>query len=99
MASPQVFSDGTGRPFGSAYGAAPVASRSVGENVLPLPRLSTGASVRISDPDGPWAEPSWNRLEEFLVSGYTGSAGGDVPADVRARLQELRTLIDEANPS
>jgi hypothetical protein len=56
------------------------------------------AAIRV-DPGGPWAEPSWQLLEEFLASGYTGSAGGELPADVQARLGELRALIDAAHPS
>jgi len=53
------------------------------------------AAIR-TDPGGPWAEPSWKLLEEFVASGYTGSAGADVPQDVQARLAELRALIDAA---
>ena len=56
------------------------------------------AAIR-ADPAGPWAEPSWQLLEEFLASGYTGSAGGAVPADVQARLTRLRALIDQADGS
>ena len=56
------------------------------------------AAIRV-DPGGPWAEPSWQLLEEFLASGYTGSAGGAMPVDVGARLGELRALIDAARPS
>lgn len=52
-----------------------------------------------ADPAGPWAEPSFRLLEEFLASGYTGSAGSDMPADVRMRLTRLRALIDEAEAS
>ena len=33
-------------------------------------------------------------LEEFLVFGYTGSAGTHVPPDERRLLNELRALID-----
>ena len=35
-------------------------------------------------------------LEEFLVSGYTGSAGVFVPAGVRAKLAELEALLEGA---
>jgi hypothetical protein len=56
------------------------------------------ASIR-SAPGEPSADEAWGLLEEFVVSGYTGSAGGRVPEDVRARLDELRALIDAARPS
>jgi hypothetical protein len=55
------------------------------------------ASIRTA-PGEPSAEAAFVLLEEFVVSGYTGSAGGDVPSDVRARLTELRALIDAARP-
>ena len=56
------------------------------------------AAIR-SDPGGPWAEPSYKLLDEFIASGYTGSAGASVPPEVQARLDELRALIDAAHPS
>jgi hypothetical protein len=36
------------------------------------------------------------QLEDFLVSGYTGSAGRQVPPDVQKRLAELRGLVETA---
>lgn len=55
------------------------------------------ASIRTA-PGEPSAEAAFVLLEEFVVSGYTGSAGGDVPGEVQARLSELRALIDAAQP-
>ncbi len=48
------------------------------------------------DPGDPRAERAYALLEEFVVSGHTGSSGVHVPDDVRARLDELRTLIDRS---
>ena len=50
-------------------------------------------SIRL-DPGGARAEAAFDLLEEFVISGYTGSAGSDVPTDVRERLLELRQRID-----
>jgi hypothetical protein len=33
-------------------------------------------------------------LEEYTISGYTGSSGVNVPPDVQARLDELRSLVE-----
>ncbi len=46
------------------------------------------------DPGQPWAADAYALLEEFVVSGYTGSSGEHVPPDVRQRLDELRRLIE-----
>ena len=35
-------------------------------------------------------------LEELTLVGYTGSDGGELPPDVRERLERLRRRIDEA---
>jgi hypothetical protein len=45
-------------------------------------------------PSSPWARRAYELLEEFVVSGYTGSSGVNVPEDAKARLQELRQRID-----
>ena len=50
-------------------------------------------AIRVA-PEQPYADDAYALLEEFVVSGYTGSAGGAVPEDVRARLDELRALIE-----
>lgn len=43
-----------------------------------------------------YAEAAFKLLEEFLVSGYTGSAGTNIPPDVVGRLRELDELIKHA---
>jgi tetratricopeptide (TPR) repeat protein len=47
-------------------------------------------------PKQPYARAAFDLLEEFLVSGYTGSAGTNVPADVEQRLESLDDLIESA---
>ena len=47
-------------------------------------------------PGEPYAEPAFELLEAFVVTGYTGSGGERVPADVRERLAQLRASIDRA---
>jgi hypothetical protein len=50
-------------------------------------------------PGEPFAPQALEQLEEFLVSGYTGSAGRQVPPDVQKRLAELRGLVAAARPA
>jgi len=47
-------------------------------------------------PKQPYADPAFALLEEFLISGYTGSAGTQVPPDVVERLRELDELMKRA---
>jgi hypothetical protein len=56
------------------------------------------ASIRTS-PGSRFASEAFDLLEEFVVSGYTGSSGSHVPTDVQERLDALRALIDSARPS
>jgi hypothetical protein len=53
-------------------------------------------SVR-SAPGSPDAAKAYELLEQETLAGYTGSAGLQLPEDVAARLEELRTLIDAAS--
>ncbi|MDJ0852744.1 MAG: hypothetical protein QNK04_30615 [Myxococcota bacterium] len=55
------------------------------------------ASIRTA-PGEPTAEKAFALLEEFVISGYTGSSGTRIPGDVQERLEALRVLIDEAAP-
>ena len=52
-------------------------------------------SIRMA-PGEPFAPQALAQLQEFLVSGYTGSGGRQVPADVQKRLAELRGLVEQA---
>ncbi len=47
-------------------------------------------------PGAPFAPEAYALLEEFVVSGHTGSAGSSIPPELRQRLRELRALIDSA---
>jgi hypothetical protein len=50
-------------------------------------------------PTEPYANRAFDLLEEFLVSGYTGSAGTNIPADVTQRLDDLNELMVQAHPA
>jgi hypothetical protein len=52
-------------------------------------------AIRIG-PGEPYAEPAFELLEAFVVTGYTGSSGEHVPPDVREQLARSRALIDRA---
>jgi tetratricopeptide (TPR) repeat protein len=47
-------------------------------------------------PSQPYADPAFALLEEFLVSGYGGSAQREVPPDVVERLRKLDELMQRA---
>ena len=55
-------------------------------------------SIRMA-PGEPFAPQALAQLQEFLISGYTGSGGRQVPADVQKRLAELRELVERAHPA
>jgi hypothetical protein len=46
-----------------------------------------------SDPTSPWARRAFALLEQETLAGYSGSGGLHLPADVRAKLDELRALV------
>jgi hypothetical protein len=50
-------------------------------------------------PTEPYANQAFDLLEEFLVSGYTGSAGTRIPADVQQRLDNLHEMMVRAHPA
>jgi hypothetical protein len=52
-------------------------------------------AIRLA-PQRAFANDAYELLEEFLVSGYSGESGSEVPPEVRARLDELRGLIRRA---
>jgi len=53
------------------------------------------AAIRIG-PGEPYAEAAYALLEEFVVASFTGSAGENVPSEIRRSLQQLRASIDAA---
>ncbi len=54
-------------------------------------------SIRMA-PAEPFASKALAELRDFLVSGYTGSGGRHVPADVQKRLAELDDLVARSQP-
>jgi hypothetical protein len=53
-------------------------------------------SIRL-DPKSSVAQQAYAFLEEYTIWGYTGSAGVQLPPDVRVKLEELRRLIEEGS--
>jgi hypothetical protein len=49
-------------------------------------------AIRLS-PRSPYARKAYAFLEEYVLTGYTGSAGLHLPEDVRTHLEELRRLV------
>jgi hypothetical protein len=45
-------------------------------------------------PQSVHARKAYAFLEEYVLVGYTGSAGLHLPADIQARLAELRRLVN-----
>ena len=52
-------------------------------------------AIRI-DPGSPFAERSFELLEEYTILGYSGSSGVHIPPDVELDLAVLRALIEAA---
>ncbi len=50
-----------------------------------------------SAPGSKFAEDAYQQLEEAIMFEYSGSAGLDLPDDVRTRLKELKALSQSAN--
>ena len=44
-------------------------------------------------PKSVYGRMAYNFLEEYTVSGYTGSSGVHIPRDVQERLDDLRALV------
>jgi len=52
-------------------------------------------AIRLS-PNASFSKRAYQFLEELTTSGFTGSAGVNIPEDVERRLKELRALVDGA---
>jgi hypothetical protein len=50
-------------------------------------------AIRLAPTSGP-ALQAYAFLEEYVLAQHMGSSGLHLPADVRARLEELRRLVD-----
>lgn len=44
-----------------------------------------------------YAKMAYDFLEEYTVSGYTGSSGVNIPPEVQSRLDELRALVEDGD--
>ena len=62
---------------------------------VPQTDIHLEASIRL-DPGGPYAGPAYDELEEYLISGYAGIQGSELPPDLHARLAELIDLMADA---
>ena len=51
------------------------------------------AAVRLA-PTSPSGKKAYAFLEEYVMTGYTGSSGLHLPSDIQAHLDELRRLLD-----
>ena len=51
------------------------------------------AAVRVA-PTSPFGKKAYAFLEEYVITGYSGSSGLHLPSDVQTRLDELRRLLD-----
>jgi len=69
-----------------------VEARSVDSYWIPQAEFHLEASIRLA-PGSSFAEEAYAVLEEYVVLGYGGVSGGELPADVWAKLTELRELI------
>jgi len=69
-------------------------SRSVDSYWVPQAEFHLEVAIRMA-PSAAFAEDAYAALEEYVVLGYGGTSGQALPADVWARLQELRKILDE----
>jgi hypothetical protein len=85
------------RQLGEAYYLLGVIESRIGRSMW---ASQTGplleAAIRMG-PTEPYADRAFDLLEEFLVSGYTGTSGTNIPADVRQRLDDLHELMLRAH--
>jgi tetratricopeptide (TPR) repeat protein len=93
VVAPPLRSDGE---RAEAYGLLGLIESRVGRSFwLSQTEFYLETAIRL-DPTGPYAEGAYDLLEEFVISGYTGSQGSFVPPDVRANLDALRRLMDDS---
>jgi hypothetical protein len=72
-----------------------VEARSVDSYWVPQAEFHLEASIRLA-PAAPFADDAYGLLEEYVVLGYGGVSGNELPPDVWAKLQEVRALIADA---
>jgi hypothetical protein len=62
---------------------------------VPQTDIHLETAVRL-DPGGPFAGLAYDQLEEYLISGYAGIQGSELPPDLHARLAALIDLMADA---
>jgi hypothetical protein len=75
-----------------------IETRSADSYWIPQAEFHLETAVRLA-PDGPFAEPAYELLEEYTVASYGGTIEEWVPGDVRRRLAELQKLLERAPES
>lgn len=87
-----------GRPRAEAYYLLGlVESRTIDSHWVPQAEIHLESAIRLA-PDAPFADDAYAVLEEYMIVGWGGASSEDLPADVWAKLRELRALIDASQP-
>jgi hypothetical protein len=72
-----------------------VEARSVDSYWLPQAEFHLEAAIRLA-PRADFAENAYALLEEYILIGYGGLTGADLPLDIWTKLQSLRKLVERA---
>jgi hypothetical protein len=84
----------TGTPLAEAYYLLGVAESYISRTLwMPETEFFLETAIRLAPQSMP-ARKAYAFLEEYVLMGHTGSAGLHLPADVQARLAELRRLLN-----
>ena len=87
-------SPGTGLPLAEAYYLLGVAESFISRTLwISETEFFLETAIRLA-PRSVYARQAYAFLEEYVLIGYTGSAGLHQPADVQAHLAELRRLLN-----
>ena len=70
-----------------------IETRRAGTYWVPQAEFHLETAVRLA-PDGPFALPAYELLEEYSVANYGGTTEEWVPGEVRRRLTELQKLLE-----
>ena len=84
----------TGTPLAEAYYLLGVAESHISRTLwMPETEFFLETAIRLA-PQSVHARKAYAFLEEYVLVGYTGSAGLHLPAEIQARLAELRRLLN-----